>query len=291
MKFCHSLLISPNYVTALHQIESIMICSSLSVAYIKSLGYEIKLYTNSLGKKLLKDIPYDEVIDIDYYDYIPEKCYAQSKIAALELMDEDEIHIDYDVFIKSKTLTDILKTANYDAVVQYVYQVGTNKFESSSNAINYFSIMGLLENCNPYEKEGFNAGILCFKNKELKDCFITAYKDFYKRAQDFTFNVDHSRYILDSYVEEVQGWDIMQNYSVFSLFGNLKYDDSNLSRTMDLANTLGYEHLCGPKTTFLPRLMQELSTVDTKIYKIVENKLKDLTKQIIYSLDNQNEIL
>ena len=65
-----------------------------------------------LGKKLLDGIPYDEIIDIDFFDFIPETCYAQSKFAALELMDDDEVHIDYDVFIKSKTLLGLQYSRN-----------------------------------------------------------------------------------------------------------------------------------------------------------------------------------
>jgi hypothetical protein len=56
MKFCHSLLVSSKFIKNAEQLESMILCSALSVAFIHSLGYKIKLYTNDLGKKLLDGI-------------------------------------------------------------------------------------------------------------------------------------------------------------------------------------------------------------------------------------------
>lgn len=286
MKFCHSLLVSSKFIKCAEQLESMILCSALSVAFIHSLGYKIKLYTNDLGKKLLDGIPYDEIIDIDFFDFIPETCYAQSKFAALELMDDDEVHIDYDVFIKSKTCIDLLKASTADVVVQYIYQVGSYKFESSLKAINFFKMLGLIDIDYSIDRIGFNAGIICIKNKKLKKEFINAYKSFYKDGYDVIKQIDKTGFILDSYVEEVQMMDIIQDkkYSVYSLFGDLRNDNEQLSNASLLAETVGYEHYCGPKHSFKLKLLENLKITDTSLYNIVEQKLQQFANIILTNI-------
>jgi hypothetical protein len=87
-------------------------------------------------------------------------------------------------------------------------------------------------------------------------------------------------------VEEVQLLELANanNYSVYSIFGDLRLDDVNLTKTTKLANTLGYEHLCGPKISFLMKMYQDLALIDLNLYKSICKRVKLMSDTIINKL-------
>ena len=75
---------------------------ALSVLYIKKLGHTIVLYTDDDGKKLLGELPYDEIYTTlnDIPEDIPPMMWAYGKFFAMKNEPLGAIHIDGDVFIK-----------------------------------------------------------------------------------------------------------------------------------------------------------------------------------------------
>lgn len=64
-------------------------------------GYKTILYTDQKSKAILKDIPYDIIIDFDeeILNQLPKTVWAAAKILTFSMQKEPFLHIDFDFFI------------------------------------------------------------------------------------------------------------------------------------------------------------------------------------------------
>jgi hypothetical protein len=64
-------------------------------------GFKTVLYTDQKSKQILKDIPYNEIIDFDekILEQLPKTVWAAGKILAMSMQTGPFIHIDFDFFI------------------------------------------------------------------------------------------------------------------------------------------------------------------------------------------------
>ena len=105
------------YIDRLHHLISDIWMYTLSAAYARREGFDIELYTDSLGALLLSKAPYTKIhTDLDNISNdIHPRFWACGKVYALEAAGDNTIHIDGDVFIKDAKLLDVGKT---DFIVQ-----------------------------------------------------------------------------------------------------------------------------------------------------------------------------
>ena len=105
------------YIDRLHHLISDIWIYTLSAAYARREGFDIELYTDSLGALLLSKAPYTKIhTDLDNISNdIHPRFWACGKVYALEAAGNNTIHIDGDVFIKDAKLLDVGKT---DFIVQ-----------------------------------------------------------------------------------------------------------------------------------------------------------------------------
>ena len=167
----------------------------LSFMYAKRLGYKVILHTDDQGYNLLKDIGYDRV-ELSLNDLPQEniKFWALGKIRAIEIEGINSIHIDGDVFLKSKNIINIFNS-DYDVLTQM-----TESKESFKK--NYLLQLKIVNTVSELLKSdidySYNCGILCFKDLELLKEYIDyieqlveLYKNnsvinsFYKKAANY----------------------------------------------------------------------------------------------------------
>ena len=94
------------------QIITHLYCYALSASWIKKLGYKINLYADSIAIQLLKDLPYDNVVELNIPETADTRFWAQSKFYSLSEMQLGEVLIDGDIFIKSQDIIDKIDLDN-----------------------------------------------------------------------------------------------------------------------------------------------------------------------------------
>lgn len=117
--FVHSLWTAPMQSDK-RKLEVTALVYALSVAYLKKLGCSVNLHTDSLGKKLLEGIGYDNIyLTVEEIPKnISPKIFAYPKSIALDKEPVGTIHIDGDVFIKTEECLDRIFNHNCECVVQ-----------------------------------------------------------------------------------------------------------------------------------------------------------------------------
>jgi hypothetical protein len=279
MKFCHSLLSGPYLNKGLADLEALIWMSAISVENLHRFGQAIVLYADETSINLMKKfISYDDFIEIKKEDFIPSDCYAASKFYAMKLMDLEDIHIDNDVFIGTEACLDLLTKNDADLVTQLTYKIGQPKFEAARNAINYLRIIGLVSNNMQFDK-GYNAGIMCIRNKEFKEAYINSYFDFLKSNEEDLKLIRRKDIIVDSFNEEVRLY-LMSMHSnfqlkIFSLLGDVSETGMN-QNLQERAELIGYEHLCGPKIPFLEMFRNKMKVMNYDRYQIITKELNNL---------------
>lgn len=283
MRYLHSLNTIPIFNIPNHIIPSYyrfvgtIICASMSVAWLKYYGKEIVLHTDTLGKDMLKFLPYDEIHLT--LDEIPENIhpsyFAVGKMFALEKEPINTCHLDYDVFLKKPEVFDLIENTNYDLLVQQI-ETGEKYRDLAGNVYEndpeFFKNMGL----NLYDTSAYNTGIVNFRNQELKDKFIDNYKKIithYSHVSNDILNKEKDEhYIPDLYAEQVNIYQISKDYNVYPLLGH--------KIKKGYAHDIGYQHLLTSlKFTRLNKVMEMLSVVDTEIYKQTKSVVDDIMQQ------------
>lgn len=158
------------------QIWENLTCYTLSLSYAKQGGAYCVLYTDKIGAELVKNLPYDEVhviFDTEIPEWHNPKLFAVSKFIAYQHEPLGSIHIDGDVFLMRKSLIDYIANADFDVMTQHDEAV--SPYTTIWN-MKLCSILGtdLLGKYEDY-KGCWNCGIVCIKNQELKDKYISEY--------------------------------------------------------------------------------------------------------------------
>ena len=274
MRFVHSLWSEPSLddrwgIDGKDAIITNMWYYALSVAYLKRLGQEVVLHTDNFGKICLDHVPYDHIY-LTLEEQIPKGIcpvmWACGKFYALREEPLGSVHIDGDVFIKSKECLDIINTNDYDLLIQNEEQtVEINMYPKDSKKLEHLIYPEYIQKVYP---KAYNTGILCFNNEKLKDKFITNYFFF------------HEQIINDEKIK--QFWDIDRetcpDIIVEQLFiHQLSLGYKALCITDVLLDTKSYQHVIGKKKyRCLENCKATLKHIDEELYNLTEEKEKYL---------------
>lgn len=273
-------------------IESTIYFYSLSVAFIKRLGYTIDLYTDSKGKETLGHLPYDNIyIILDNMNDVPECNWAAGKIESLKYAKLGDVYIDGDVFIKKESCVDIIRKANrYDAFFQGHESI--SQLNNGDEYIYYSDNIALEDFDFPigiptFGKDAYNSGVIIFNNQTYKDEFIKAYE--YVLQQVVKNKFVNIRYkinpdcCLDIIMEQRFLYEIGKSYKVGTLLDYWKAVDKNAEgyKTInDQANEIGFQHVLGFKKyerEEIEKCKVTLKKINSQIYKDAEIKLKQFS--------------
>lgn len=190
VRFIHSLSTAPMLTNCynldgLQRLLTQVWYFSLSVAYLKRIGAEIVLHTDSLGKAMLGHLPYDEIkLTLDNEDAtIHPRYWASAKFRALAHEEAPCIHIDGDVFIKRADLVNTLSEAlnkhdiifqGYDAAVMYTLEIPLYEKDKEFCKEHF---------CEPDGTDAYNTGILGFGNEQTRKMIVDNY---FKIARHFS---------------------------------------------------------------------------------------------------------
>ena len=147
---------------------------ALSAIYANENDMPIKLYTDTDFKEVLKSAPYKEITvlfdNCDEYKNIDPLIWAWPKFVALDVVPRDHIHIDGDVFLKSKSCKELLDFKNHDAIVQHlelgVHDISYKKsWEQTFGTIKHFDCPKYIDFVVPEAMP--NNGVLGVNNEYL----------------------------------------------------------------------------------------------------------------------------
>jgi hypothetical protein len=187
VRICHSFWSKPIElarwdVSAPRQTKNSLWFYSLSAVFARLVGAEIVLHTDRAGKHLLDCIPYNHIyLTLENHDYDPE-FWASGKIIAQEAEPLGSIHIDGDVFIKSKHTINLDHFSRSDLIVQSRETAG-GWYESAIDGVRAVLAQhdpDLFRLFDPDRWNAFNCGVVGFNSRKLKDAYIAGYKRFYE---------------------------------------------------------------------------------------------------------------
>lgn len=227
-----------------------------SLAWLKKNNFPIVLHTDSKGKEIFKDLPYDEIYTT--LDNIPEdinpKFYAYGKFLAMENEDLGSIHIDGDVFIKTKELGDKILNSESPCLVQHI-----EKQEAIRNNYRLWDypkdvLEGLITD------SAYNCGVVKINDSELKKEYFSRYFEMCKKCNKIPF--PHSYQVPDLLCEQL-------------LLRNVCKDAETLlpNGTLAEAHQIGYLHIPGSKKflqDFMYYLERMLKDLDLNLYNICQ---------------------
>ena len=247
-------------------------CTALSCLYAKESGFNIKLYTDSIAYEYLKYLPYDEIeVSLDDLSIV-KSIYANSKYEALKNEPLDSIHIDCDVFIKSKNFKNELNFENNDLIVQSLEQYIVLDNTLRNTLLDFWQ--SAIDNVIPYYKPDwvkdypdkmYNCGIIGFNNQELKNEFIKQYEEGIKILNTHNDKIK-GNLLIDVVVEQQYLYDLckFKNYKVKKVF--------DLKDLQQEAIIKGYQHLIGDsKNKYITKIKQLVYKKDWNLYNTLNN--------------------
>lgn len=157
------------------QITTHLFCYALSASYIKKLGHSISLYADSRAIELLRDLPYDKMVELHIPETANSKFWAQSKFYTLPLMQLGETLIDGDIFIKSQEIIDRI-SPSFDVNIQSLETGSMLTAESYTRCREYLKDVDFGPIFKPEEMIPIcNSGILQINRQEVRDRYIEEY--------------------------------------------------------------------------------------------------------------------
>lgn len=246
-----------------------------SVAYLKKFGQKIVLHTDNLGKEILNHIPYDEIFTTlnDIPEWMHPMVWACGKMYALEKEPIGSVHIDGDVFLKKMISINTTKNFMGDFLVQ-------NLESKLKKAPAYVSAMRTLQHLD-FPKGttkkldcAYNTGVLCFKNQNFKDEFLSTYFEMAERVSKDSKcieSLNEDRYIAPDIVMEQQ--------FIYELSKD-KYKVRTLLHegfAESFPSEIGYQHVIGSKKyTQLHHCKRVLKELDENLYNACLQKQLDI---------------
>lgn len=181
MRLVHSLNTRPLFidcygVAPLRRLAGNIWYYSLSVAYAKAAGAEIVLHADSLGAALLGHLPYDEIhLTLDGMPReLHPRFWAAGKIWALEAEPAGSVHIDGDVFLKCPGIVADIESADWDFIAQH-YE-SSEWYEKENVLFDRCPEACVSRGLDVHRHGAFNTGVIGFRDRCLKNRFITTYK-------------------------------------------------------------------------------------------------------------------
>jgi hypothetical protein len=254
---------------------------ALSVYYVHNNGYEIDLYTDKDGAKILEGIPYDNIYIIE--NSITDKPYlaASIKFEALKRMQLGDVLIDGDLFLTQKPVYDILEKQQYDicaSTLECIDDVNTQNSRRISTFL-YNSTIWPFRNLNwsaqynvPDYKNLFgfyNTSVMQFNNQQLKDEYILQYIQSCKIIEDSIASgvIDFNKQSEDNKV-----WPdiLIEQLHLTQLIENSKYTIQILDKykTDKYCDYIGFFHAGGQKAQLYESIKNILKSNSIELYNI-----------------------
>ena len=184
MRFCHSVWSAPmdyDRWDIKNQLYHNIWMFALSVALVKKAGHTVVLHTDSTGKDLFGFLPYDEVFTTLDSFQCNAHFWAAGKLQAQKAEPMGSIHIDGDVFLLKPAIFEYLSGGGYRVLTQNL-----EDFSVLPDLVEiYDNVFKVLDPCRSVFPEGFmenrvsyNCGVVGFKDKGLKEDYISGYESF-----------------------------------------------------------------------------------------------------------------
>lgn len=266
---------------------------ALSVLYIKKLGHTIVLYTDDDGKKLLGELPYDEIYTTlnDIPEDIPPMMWAYGKFFAMKNEPLGAIHIDGDVFIKKQECLDKITSGNYDILLQNIEcepdtKEGVRIYSWSWDRLKNIKFTDEFDWLHGYF--GYNVGIIRIQNQELKDKYFNFYfnnVDYIKSQKNAIEQLNTDTIACPDVILEQQALYELINrdgYNVKLLLSNTK----DFSVTQLDARLMGFQHLIGKKKySLVTRVKKVLSIIDPELYEKTMAHLSNMYGEWVFDYE------
>lgn len=225
---------------------------TLSAAYLKRLEQEIVLHTDNFGKECLSHIPYDNIYLTIEENISKDTCpimWACSKFYALKNEPLGSLHIDGDVFIKSRKCLNLINAGPYDLFVQgkenielWEEQVPDIIYEDNEKWLQHLTFP---EGVKEHGARAYNTGVIAFDNQELKNKFIDSYFFMYNQVINDEILIkqweENKDICPDLVIEQRFLYDLAEGYKTRYL---LDYSRKHVNQD---ANEIGFQHVIGKK--------------------------------------------
>lgn len=252
-----------------------MLSFASSFIFAKQLGAQVVLHTDRLGREMLKDIPYDEVYqDLNLLN--PQvKFWAMGKLYATMREPLGAIHIDGDVFLKDKKLTELF-TSDYDMLVQNAegeqWRID-DTYRLTQQALGQEVMQDGLHIDYP---QAYNCGITQFINAELKQRYLQMYFQTVERASKSIGFANRQKAILED--PNRKGYvvpDIVVEQQCLHEIAtqmNAKVKEVLTGDIFECSERIGYCHLLSVnKYKMKNELSQLLKSLDNTLYQNITN--------------------
>ena len=144
----------------------------ISAKSIKRQGYEIVLYTDILGSRLVENFPYDEVVVIDMPEKVNPQMFAAMKYFALKDEPLGTIHLDYDIVLDKPCISpkdgwDVITQMKHFGNIPYKKERTFMEANGTPQKMKEIQLSS-----HPY-----CVGVIGFNNEDLKKIFLDNYFD------------------------------------------------------------------------------------------------------------------
>lgn len=280
MRFIHSFSTRPLSIDlygygALRRMAGNIWYFALSLAYLRRLGVETVLHTDTLGASLLGHLPYD-AINLTLNEVpndIHPRFWAAGKIWALQAEPVGSIHIDGDVFIKSENALRYIDSKHWDFLAQHYESSEWYEKENIVFDIDLPFIQSL--DIHPHEIGAYNTGIIAFGSETLRNSYCDTYKLCANHYSDVARELlDRDNMLTpDVIIEQRHALQVCRRYD--AKVSLMLPQETSLT---EQANRIGYQHvLTCRKFDDLDRCMATLERMDKDIY----NKTELLCRNIL----------
>lgn len=287
MRFIHTFNSKPLLKEKFNKYEALIDVILNDYAYsatcCKKHGYDIILYTDKLGAKMLSHIDYKEVIILDLPD---EGHFAASiKFEAIKNMTKDDVLIDGDLFIQNKKAFELIESYNnYDFV--YSFYEPNHFVIADEKALNMYKDMFNVFNKNksvfkkPFELieeyselEWPNTSLMKFNNQKLKQKYLQQYFYFLYRL----IHLDFGNTWPDIIIEQFHMKKLLEhgNYTSKAIIDNFPKPEAN-----DFALEIGFTHLGSGKIYHNDYFKQKFKALNPILFEKTQKQV-ELYKSLI----------
>ena len=258
-RFVHSFWCSP--CDDNEKLKKYKLYFATSLAWLKKNNFPIVLHTDSKGKELFKDLPYDEIYTTldNIPEYVSPKFYAYGKFLAMQEEDLGNVHIDGDVFIKTKELGDSILNFQGDLIAQSIEpeRIITRlyrkwDFDECKDMVEQYVDLGT--------KVAYNCGVVGINNQQLKETYFNSYFTLVKNLANYKFDSPYS--IPDLVCEQLLLYYLNPNATLVLEQGGLQE-----------MHEKGYLHIIGEsklRPDFIQEVEKMLQTLNINIYNICQ---------------------
>lgn len=264
-------------VDALRRLAGNVWYFSLSVAYAKAAGAEIVLHADSLGAALLGHLPYDRVsLTLDGMPRgIHPRFWAAGKIWALRAEGPGAVHIDGDVFVKSRGLARELASGEWDVLAQD-YE-SSEWYEDTARLFDGERALCEEAGLRVHEHGAWNTGVLGIRDPGLLERFADNYAAIALRLSGSARDIlDRDNYITpDLILEQRHIYQLARERGA-----RVKLLLPDKSRIQADARAMGYQHvLTSAKFGCLDKCRAVLKKISPEIHRKTEMLCRNILEE------------